>query len=98
MLQVATMVMAPLDKTESHADEAAVEKTVDPSADGDAAKLEPGHGTPLEKTKSRASAKVAAAKSYVLFAAIFLSTFLMALNGSIVSTVSGMDPLTLVFN
>jgi hypothetical protein len=43
--------------------------------------------TGLHKTDSQAAAKLAAAKPIVLLAAVFLSTFLMALNGSIIATV-----------
>ncbi|KIW70229.1 hypothetical protein PV04_02520 [Phialophora macrospora] len=42
--------------------------------------------TELQKTDSRAAAKLAAAKPVFLLAAVFLSTFLMALNGSIIAT------------
>lgn len=47
-----------------------------------------GDGGQLEKTMSTATTRLSTAKVYVLFGAVFLSTFLMALNGSIIATVS----------
>jgi hypothetical protein len=73
--------MAPQHETDTSAKSAEAEKATDTSLPkGDTA-------AQLEKTESHVVPKLGIAKPYILYGAVFMSTFLMALNGSIIATV-----------